>query len=268
MIARRTRAAAALVLAGVLGACGSTPSPSSAGTSAASSLATAPVGTVVAPAGSPGSASTPTFDPASFGGPVVNPWFPLSPGTKLVYQGTEEGENAVDTVTVTTTPKVVAGVTAVVVHHELALNGDLSKESDDWYAQDRLGNVWLLGTATMEGGDPGESDEPGSTEGSWESGVDGAQPGIVMPANPQIGDAGLEELYSGKAEDRYVVLLTDTTVKVPAGTFSGVLLTAVWSRLAPDVLTEKAYVQGTGEIREADVAGGDDVLELVSVTRP
>jgi hypothetical protein len=89
-----------------------------------------------------------------------------------------------------------------------------------------------------------------------------------MPANPRIGDGGLQELDPGKAEDHFVVLLTDTSVRVPAGTFSNVLLVAVWSRLVPDVLTEKAYVKGTGEVREADVAGGDDVLELVKVTTP
>ena len=36
----------------------------------------------------------------------------------------------------------------------------------------------------------------------------------------------------------------------------------------PDVLSQKAYVQGTGEVMEADVTGSDERLELVRVTQP
>jgi hypothetical protein len=62
------------------------------------------------------------------------------------------------------------------------------------------------------------------------------------------------------------VLLTDSKVKVPAGSYTGALLTAEWTRLEPDVLTEKSYVRGLGEVREVDVAGGDEKLELVKAT--
>lgn len=257
----------ALLLVGAIGGCGSTAIPTPPQASSANAPGTAVPGSTSV-ATSAGSVIPPSFDPASFSDPVDNPWFPLKPGMAWVYQGTVDGQTAVDTVTVEAAPKAVAGVTAAVVHHELALNGEVARETDDWYAPDRAGDVWLLGVATTAGGEPNESDEAGSPEGSWQTGVDGAQPGIVMPANPRIGDGGLQELDPGKAEDHFVVLLTDTSVRVPAGTFSNVLLVAVWSRLVPDVLTEKAYVKGTGEVREADVAGGDDVLELVKVTTP
>ena len=86
-----------------------------------------------------------------------------------------------------------------------------------------------------------------------------------MPADPTVGYAGLQEYLPGHAEDRFVVLLTDVAVKVPAGSYRGALLTAEWTRLEPDVLTEKFYVKGTGEVREVDVAGGDEHQELASV---
>jgi hypothetical protein len=64
------------------------------------------------------------------------------------------------------------------------------------------------------------------------------------------------------------VLLTDTKVKVPAGSYTGAMLTAEWTRLEPSILTEKSYVSGIGEVREADVVGGDETLELVSAHVP
>jgi hypothetical protein len=182
----------------------------------------------------------------------------------LTYRGIKDGETAVDTFTVTTDTKVVAGVTCVVVKDELTLGGDLAETTEDWYVQDRDGNVWYFGEATQEldGG------KVVSTEGSWETGVDGALPGIFMPARPEVGQSGVQEIYPGQAEDRYVVLLTDAKVRMPAGSFSGALLTAEWTPLEPDVLSEKAYVKGTGEVSEADVAGGDEKLELVKIVRP
>ncbi len=203
--------------------------------------------------------------PAGFSARVDNPWFPLQPGTTYTYKGTKDGEKAVDTFSVTSQTKVVEGVTCVVVHDQLTLGGTLAERTDDWYVQDQQGNVWYFGEATAELDDTGKIV---STEGSWEAGVDGAQPGIYMPADPQVGDSGLQELYPGQAEDHFVVLLTNAKVKVPTGSFSGVLLTAEWTPLEPNVLSEKAYVKGTGEVREADVAGGDEALELTKVVKP
>ena len=141
---------------------------------------------------------------------------------------------------------------------------DLAETTDDWYVQDRDGNVWYFGEATKEldGG------KVVSTEGSWEGGVDGAEPGIYMPANPVVGQSALQEFYAGQAEDHFVVLLTSTKVKVPLGSFSGALMTAEWTPLEPDVLSEKFYVKGTGQVREVDVAGGDERLELTKIVRP
>jgi hypothetical protein len=204
-----------------------------------------------------------SIDPANFVAVVDNPWYPLKPGTTFTYKGTKDGGKAIDTFSVMSETRIVAGVTCVVVHDELTLDGTIAERTDDWYVQDRQGNVWYFGEATAELDDAGKVT---STEGSWEAGVDGAQPGIFMPADPKVGDSGVQELYPGQAEDHFVVLLTNAHAKVPAGSFSGVLLTAEWTPLEPDVLSEKAYVMGMGEVREADVAGGDEKLELTKIT--
>jgi len=250
-------------------ACGSTATPTPVIVSSASPATTAaPAATppaaspsVVASASS-SAAAVGSIDPANFVAAIDNPWFPLKPGTTYTYRGIKDGEKAVDTFAVTSETKVVAGVTCVVVHDELTLAGALAEKTEDWYVQDRAGNVWYFGEETAE------LDEAGkivSTEGSWETGVDGARPGIFMPADPAVGYSGAQEFYPGQAEDHFVVLLIDQTLKVPAGSYSGVLVTAEWTPLEPSVLSEKAYAKGIGEIREADVAGGDEKLELVKV---
>ena len=248
---------------------GSAAAPSGTPATASSSPGSAPSAAVSsgpAPSSQSGGPSGPgaSIDPANFVGAIDNPWFPLIPGTVLTYRGIKDGEVADETFTVTKQTKVVAGVTCVVVHDELKLGGELAETTDDWYVQDRDGNVWYFGEATQEL----EGGKVVTTEGSWEGGVDGAEPGIYMPANPAIGQSAIQEFYAGQAEDHFVVLLTSTKVKVPLGSFSGALLTAEWTPLEPDVLSEKFYVKGTGEVREVDVAGGDEKLELTKIVRP
>ena len=59
-------------------------------------------------------------------------------------------------------------------------DGALVEDTYDWYVQD-AGNVWYLGEETKEY----EHGKVVSTEGSWKAGVDGAQAGIIMPAEPR-----------------------------------------------------------------------------------
>jgi hypothetical protein len=64
------------------------------------------------------------------------------------------------------------------------------------------------------------------------------------------------------------VLLTDARAKVPAGTYVHELITAEWTPLEPEVLSEKAYAKGIGEVSESDVKGGDEKFQLVRSTVP
>jgi hypothetical protein len=92
----------------------------------------------------------------------------------------------------------------------------------DWYAQDKHGNVWYMGEDSLElkhGRFVKASD-------SWQSGVNGAKPGIIMPGNPQPGE---------------------------------------FSPLEPQT-EKKYYVSGVGEVAERVVKGHHERFQLVSVT--
>ena len=151
------------------------------------------------------------------------------------------------------------GIAATVVRDSVYVEDELVEDTFDWFAQDRDGNVWYLGedSREIEGG------EVVSTEGSWEAGVDGALPGIVMPAEPGVGDAYRQEYDVGEAEDMFEVVAVGGAVEVPVGSFEEVVMTRDWTPLEPEVIEEKQYAPGVGKLREEKTAGGDDLSELV-----
>jgi len=132
---------------------------------------------------------------------------------------------------------------------------------DHRYAQDRDGNVWYFGEDTKEF----ESDGTVSTAGSWQGGVDGAQPGILMLAQPQVGDTYRQEYYAGEAEDMAEVLSLAESITVPYGSFEDVLSTRDWTPLEPSIAENKYYAPGVGLVREEIVQGGSGIVELISV---
>ena len=198
---------------------------------------------------------------AAFGSPgrfgadsnrVTNAWFPLRPGTVWVYRGVKDGKPARDVVTVPKAAKTIDGVRCQVVEDRLYLAGRLAERTTDWYAQDRAGNVWYYGEQTAELDAHGNVT---STEGTWQSGRDGAQAGIFMPADPQVGQSFRQEYYEGHAEDHFRVLSRTPRM----------LLTKEWTPLEPDVLDNKYYVKGIGTVKEIAVKGGQEELVLVNV---
>jgi hypothetical protein len=88
-----------------------------------------------------------------------------------------------------------------------------------------------------------------------------------MPAHPEIGQSFQQE-YATQAQDHFVITQIGVPVKVTAGSYPEAMLTAEWTPFEPEVLTEKAYVQGIGEVKEVDVAGSNEGFQLVSVKRP
>ena len=201
--------------------------------------------------------------PDSWSDTIDNPWLPLTPGTTWTYRVTSEDGVERNVVTVTEDTKVVDGVTATVVHDQVkTADGELLEDTFDWYAQDSEGNVWYLGedTTAYDGSET-------STEGSWEAGVDGAEAGIIMLANPKVGDSYQQEYYEGEAEDRGRVLSLDESVRVPYGKWTGVLQTEDTTPLEPDLVEHKYYAKGIGVVEERDVEGGDEHVVLVRLTR-
>ena len=202
------------------------------------------------------------LDPAEFSVEIDNRYWPMSPGSRWVYRETD-GEGGVQRVVVTVTgetKRIANGVEARVVHDSVSEGGEPVEVTDDWYAQDAAGNLWYLGESTAEY----EGGEVVSMAGSWEAGVDGAEPGIALPAEPRPGLAYRQEYYSGEAEDRAVVLSVDEQAEVPFGHFDDVLLTKDLVPLEPDVLEYKLYAPGVGPVMTLNVSGGSGREELLS----
>ena len=213
-----------------------------------------------APVIDPGDGGNYAFDltPADFAAAIDNPYLPMAVGSRWVYEGSGERIE----VEVLAETRLVMGITATVVHDAVTADGELIEDTYDWFAQDTAGNVWYLGEASVEY----QNGQPGSTAGSWEAGVDGALPGIVMPAQPAVGHAYRQEYYRGEAEDLAEIVRVGEALTVPSGDYTDVMVTTEWTPLAPDTVEEKYYAAGVGMIKEMMIRGGSDSAVLVEYT--
>ena len=216
------------------------------------------------PAFGPGASYHPKIEPEDFSPHVTNPLLPLTPGTALVYTGVKDGRAALDIVVTSARTRVIDGVTTRVVQDRLYLDGVLEERTADYFAQDECGNVWYFGedTATLD-----EHGRVVSTDGSFHAGVGGAQPGVFMQAQPEVGRRFRQEWAPGEAEDQFRVLKLDVLVTVPAGRFAHAVRTEETTALEPGVVDNKYFVRGIGEVEELAVRGPAEKLVLVEVIR-
>jgi len=194
---------------------------------------------------------------------IANPntYYPLIPGTVNVFEAeTEEGAEHIET-TVTDDTREILGVACVVVRDTVTVDGEVAEDTFDYFAQDSEGNVWYFG----ENSYTYEDDVIVGVEGSWIAGVDGAKPGIIIYANPQIGDLYRQEFLAAEAEDMGEVLALNETVSVPYGSFQNCVMTRDFSPLEPDVEEHKYYAPGVGVVLEVTVETGERT-ELVDVS--
>src|SRR5215211_403341 len=205
-----------------------------------------------------GKAYSPNIHPANFVDVIDNKYFPLDPGTTFVYEGNAER----DVMAVTSDTKKIMGVECVVVDDRGYEGGKLIEKTYDWFVQDIRGNVWYFGEDTAEY----DNGKVTSTKGSWETGVAGAQPGIVMLAQPTVGESYHQEFLKGEAEDVGTVFAIDDRVTVPYGSFDHVVVTEDTTPLEPQILEHKFYAQGIGLVLERVLRGGQEVSRLVSYT--
>src|SRR6478735_8230699 len=251
--ARLSAIGAGLSVTMLAAACGGNPAPvTSTSASAAAPSSTAPM-TITDP-------YQPTIDPSAFSTKVDNPYFPLTPGTRTVYEAATADGRQRTTTEVTRDTKKIMGVDTVVVHDTVSLDGKPFEDTLDWYAQDRDGNVWYFGEATKEFKDDGTVD----TTGSFESGVNGALPGIVMPGHPQVGDQYRQEYAKGVAEDTGEVLnLTGSETTTLTGPLSDLLVTKDADLLDPTAPAEtKYYARSIGLILTTEAGGRDEAIKV------
>lgn len=249
----RRLVAGAAVLALVLVACGD-----DGGSDAAAPETTA--SSVIDPGD--GGEYHPDLDPQSVVDRIDNEYLPYLPGATWVYEGVSEDGLETIEVTVLDERREVMGIDAVVVRDTVTVDGELVEDTHDWFTQDDEGNVWYLGEETAEY----EDGEVVSTEGSWEAGVDGALPGIVMQADPEPGTAYRQEYDEGEAEDVARVESTGESVTVAGREYTNVVVIREWNPFEPEVIEDKSYAPGVGTILEEQVAGGDERVELVEHT--
>jgi hypothetical protein len=199
------------------------------------------------------------IDPQGFVEGIDNPYMPLTPGSSWRLEGKTAEGREVDTITALDRTREVMGVTTTVVRDVVKLEGSVVEKTWDWFAQDLRGNVWYFGEDTAEY----EEGQIVSRAGAWEAGVDGALPGIVMPADPTVSDAGRQEFYPGEAEDMGWVVQTGISSEVPAGSYDDVIRILEWSPLEPRIVVEKLYAPGVGILGEEALSGGLENFELV-----
>ena len=211
-------------------------------------------------------------DPLEIGESVAaNPYFPLTQGSSNVYF---DGSETV-TVVVTSETKLIEGVTCVTVNDLVTEDGLNVEDTDDWYAQDLAGNVWYCGEIALNfeffDGDEPEAAELVDIEGSWKAFRDGAQPGILMFAEPIPGTTYRQEISWGDAEDVAELLLIDAdgllqedeceqshaavAEFIDASCDSNCLVTLEYSPVEPDVFAHKYYAPGVGLLAEAEDGG-------------
>jgi hypothetical protein len=203
--------------------------------------------------------------PADFVDAVDNPYFPLPPGVKWEYEIRQGGTAAqTDTLEVLKEKRDVNGVQATVVRDTVSAGNRIVEDTFDWFAQDKYGNVWYVGESV----DNYVAGVLIGHKGSWEWGVDGALPGIIMWADPaaHVDEKYRQEYYVGKAEDMGQVLSVNESLTVPFGSFDQVVKTLDFSNIEAGQ-EQKFYAPGVGLLKEMDVNGNEEVV-LTKFTQP
>jgi hypothetical protein len=206
------------------------------------------------------------LNPADFSTKIDNPYWPMSPGSKWVYRETDTvGGREKAVVEVTQRTKMIAnGIRARVIRDTVTEDGVPVEITDDWFAQDSAGNIWYLGEHVTNY----ENGKVVDHEGSFEAGVDGAEPGVAMPANPRPGMTYRQEYYKGVAEDKgAIVTVGEEQVEVRFGYFNtDVLMTRDLVPLEPRVEELKFYAPGVGPLLSVHTDGTGGRAELVKHT--
>jgi hypothetical protein len=209
------------------------------------------------------------FDPANFGADsalVDNTYFPLEPGTQLVYKGSSiDGNRRIRhrvVFTVTDLTKVIAGVRTIVGWDRDFSEGDLVEEELIFFAQDEDGNVWHLGQY------PEVYDE-GQLDGAapWLVGyLEGARAGTAMLADPREGIPAYSEGFAPPPyywDDHARVVKTGRETCVPAGCFDDVLVTEEFEPTKRGAFQLKFYAPGVGNVRVGWRGPNEDEREVL-----
>jgi hypothetical protein len=212
------------------------------------------------------------FDPGRFvrSIPIDNPWMPLKPGTRFVYEGTtiEDDGTAVPhriEIHVTDLTKVIGGIRSLVTWDLDYSDGELVEAELAFFAQDSTGTVWRMGEYPEEY-DAGKF----VAAPAWIHGFEDARAGIMMQAKPELGKPSYSQGWGPAVgwTDRAQVDQMVPKMCVKAGCYEGVLVIAETSQSEPDAQQLKAYARGVGNVHTGWRGAGEktkETLELVKV---
>jgi len=233
------------VLIGVLGACGASP-------------------TTLGPSGIDGlTIPTPTPDPDDFGDGVANPWFPLQPGTAWTYRRDTPTQSQTFAAEVLPVSEEIAGVATTGVRWEVRRHGRTVPVLVRWYAVDDAGNVWWFGQDVRRG--PLVDD---LARDSWTAGEDGAEAGLVLSAEPRVGDGYANAEAPGVVERRSTVVSLTATVATPRRTYTDAVLTRDLSSLQPTQVVQSFYARDIGLVAQQTTGAATADLTLLRVRTP
>ncbi len=211
------------------------------------------------------------FDPNSFGDSAVitNAWFPLKPGTRYTYEGNALRDDGALVphrieINVTDLTKVIGGVRSVVTW-DLDYSEDTLEEAElAFYAQDKDGNVWRMGEYPEAYQDGKIAEAP-----AWIHGIEGAQAGISMWAQPKPGTPSYAEGWGPAVNwtDRGQVDKVGQSTCVVVDCYNDVLVVAETSLAEPDAQQLKWFARDVGNVRVGWRGAGEKSKESMELTR-
>ena len=193
---------------------------------------------------------------------ITNTYLPLASLKQDIIEGTEGGNKT--RVQRTLKPELhktfeIAGqkVDSLCMEDRIFVNGVIEEVALDYFAQDDAGAVYYLGEDVDEYDEHGKLSAHNPPDDAWLTGKDTPAPGLIMPAQPKVGDKFKSEDVSAKIDETDEVVALDETTVVPAGKFEHCL--KMKETLADGSIEFKLYAPGVGVVRETP-ATGDELL--------
>jgi hypothetical protein len=211
------------------------------------------------------------FNPNNFdrSATISNPWLPLKPGTRYVYEGKSLDDSGVLVphsieVNVTDLTKMVGGVRALVTWDQDHSADKLDEAELAFYAQDKDGNVWYMGEYPEAYQNGKLVEAP-----TWIQGFKGAKAGIMMQANPQLETPSYSEGWGPAVNWTDVGQVDQMGQKtcVPVKCYEDVLVIAESSQGEPNAQQLKYYARGVGNVRVAWRGSGEKTQETLELTK-
>ena len=203
---------------------------------------------------------------------ISNQWLPLKPGTQLTYKGSAipEGEKTRSArrvvTTVTDLSKWIDGVRTLVVWERDYTAGKLGESEIAFFAQDKAGNVWLLGEYPEEYENAKFVDAP-----TWISGQKGAHAGIAMLANPKLGSPDYAQGFAPppvEFVDRARVYKKGQKTCVPVNKcYKDVLVIEEFEKGVPGVFHLKYYAPKVGLVKVGWRGANEEEKETLALVK-